>query len=81
MLGRAIDAFVPCNIQNVGRLHDFNVNFSDLPESPDKQTFSVYVGRSQGGQSPEVGAYFVRVMPWITNYWTRGSLIRNDAPP
>ena len=62
-------------------LHDFNVNFSDLPEYPDKQTFSVYVGRSQGCQSPEVGAYFVCVMPWITNYWTRGSLIRNDAPP
>ena len=54
--------------QDVGRLHDFNVNFSDLPEYPDKQTFSVYVGRSQGCQNPEVGAYFVCVMPWINNY-------------
>ena len=25
--------------------------------------------------------YFVCVVPWITNYETRGSLIRNDAPP
>ena len=32
--------------------------------------------------SPEVGAYIVCVMPWITNnYRIRGSLSRKDAPP